>query len=148
SSRSDQTDGVVPSVVVVLHICLRTVSGTVGRGTWLARVPAAAPPEQTLSLNREHDRRTHLGGVAYQHVLLASVFVSLIHSERGRPERSNDGAVPAHTGKRSARDCDAWKWLAGERHRKDLVPHRRGAAGLDSCRDPDCRCGDRRRDNW
>src|ERR1700688_4199144 len=144
SVRSGQSDGVVPPMVVVLHIRFRPVSRAIGRGTCVAWLPTAAPLRQMLAPRSQCDFRTRLGSLAYQRVFLTYFHVGLVHSKRSRSQYPDDGAVCAHAWKRSPRDCDALECCAREIYRKELIPGSPGATGLaQSCRSY-IGCGDHR----
>src|SRR5260370_12683723 len=135
-------------MVVALHIRFRTVSGAIGRGTWMARFPTTAPLRQMLAPRSQRDFRTRLGSLAYQRVFLTDFHVGLVHSKRSRSQYSDDGAILAHAWKRSPCDCDALDCCTREIYRKELIPGSSGATGLaqgcrsyHGCGDHSCRIG-------
>src|SRR5258708_5252569 len=93
----------------------------------MAWVSSPAPLAQTLPFVSQCDSRSHLGGLAHQHVLLARLHPGFVHGKRSCTQYLDDGNVLAHTRKRSSRDRDALDWNARERYCTDLISIRCGA---------------------
>ena len=122
--RSDHAAGILPSAVAVLHLRIWHAPGSVGGGTWVAWLPAAAAIATISSPESEHTAGHHLGSVARRCAFPSLSCNRSLYGRRSCAQYPDDCDVPAHTRERSASHSYAWHGFTRQGDCASFLPRR------------------------